>query len=279
MSDRTSPADRGLDIPPIDTTKAHIARIYDYMLGGTTNFEVDRRAAEATAATAGGMEAVRASTRGNRALLRRVVRYLVTEEGIRQFLDIGSGLPTEQNVHQVAQEAAPESRIVYVDNDPIVLAHSHTLMASTPEGAVKYVVADLRDTGTVLSQAAETLDFGKPTAVLLFTILHHILDREDPWGIVRRLVDAVPSGSYLAISHLTGDFNPQEMAQGKEVLDREMAEPFIMRPKADIERFFEGLEMVEPGLVHIGDWRPDADTPQPVGGFKAPIWGGVARIP
>lgn len=266
-------------VPGIDTSKAHVSRVYDAMLGGTAHFDVDREAAEAAAAPIGGMEAARYSTRSNRAFLGRAVRWLVEEAGIRQFLDLGSGLPTADNVHQVAQQIAPESRVVYVDFDPIVLAHAHTLMESTPEGAATFVVADLRDRDTVLDGARQQLDLARPIGLLMFTILHNVLDSEDPWAIVARYLDALPSVSYLAITHLTGDFNPEEMARGKEALDERMAEPFVMRARDDILRFFDGTDLVEPGLVPINDWHLELppSPPERPGSVAPPIYGGVGR--
>jgi S-adenosyl methyltransferase len=266
-------------VADIDRDRAHVARVYDAMLGGDAHFDIDRQVAEAASIPMGGMEAVRYSTRSNRAFLGRVVRWLVQEAGIRQFLDLGSGLPVGENVHEVAQRAAPESRIVYVDFDPVVLAHSHTMMASTPEGEAALLVADLRQPGGILDEATLTLDLSQPVALLMFTILHNILDEEDPWGLVARYVDAVPPGSYLAISHLTGDFNPREMARSKEVLDEGMAEPFIMRGRDDILRFFDGTDLVEPGLVQINEWHLDLPSPPPEqpGAVVAPIYGGVGR--
>jgi S-adenosyl methyltransferase len=268
-------------IPEIDTSTAHVARVYDYMLGGVNNFEVDRLAAERSAEPAGGIEAWRHSTRSNRAFLDRVVRWLVEECGIRQFLDLGSGLPTEQNVHQVAQSAAPESRIVYVDIDAIVLAQAHTLLSGTPEGTTRFLVADMTDPNSILGDAAQTLDFNQPIAVLMFTILHTVLDQADPWATVARYVDAVSSGSHLAISHLTGDFNPEVMAQVKDALDEDMAEPFVLRSRDEILRFFSGTDLVEPGVVHINDWHLEIapSPPPPAGDVAAPIYAGVGRKP
>lgn len=265
--------------PEIDTTVAHMTRVYEYMLGGKTYFPVDREAAERSAEPAGGIEAWRHSTRSNRAFLGRVVRWLARERGIRQFLDLGSGLPTEQNVHQVAQEAAPESRVVYVDNDPIVLAHAQVLLESSSEGATSYINGDLRDVGNILLRAEATLDYAEPVAVLLFTILHAVRDSDDPWALVAELVDAMAPGSFMAISHLTGDFNPAVMDQVSDALNEDMAEPFVMRSRDEILRFFDGTHLTEPGLVHINEWHldvPPAPPPQP-GDVAAPIYGGVAR--
>ena len=193
-----------------DARVAHPARVYDYWLGGKDNFEADRIAGEATIAA---YPAIRASARANRAFLARTVRYLAAEIGIRQFLDIGTGLPTANNTHEVAQAVAPESRIVYVDNDPLVLSHARALLTSSPEGVTAYLDADLRDTDRILKLAADTLDFSQPVAIMLLAILHYIPDLDQAQQIVARLVSGVPSGSYLVISHAASDISPHEMAE------------------------------------------------------------------
>jgi S-adenosyl methyltransferase len=269
-----------MDDVDIATDVAHVARIYDYMLGGTTNFEVDRRAAERAAEPMGGMPAVRFSTRSNRAFLGRAVRRIVEDHGIRQFLDLGSGIPTMDNVHEVAQRAAPECKVVYVDFEPIVTAHAHMRRGDAGEGAIDYIIEDIRNVETVLGRAAETLDFTQPVGVLMFTILHNLRTDEDPWALVRRYMDAVPSGSYLASSNLTGDFTPEAMAETKAALDEDMAEPFVLRTHEEIARFYDGLEFIEPGLVNVNEWHPDDGIPaMPDGVVVAPIYGGVARKP
>jgi hypothetical protein len=265
-------------VADIDRNTAHVARVYDAMLGGHSHFEIDRQVAEAAAVPMGGMDAVHYSTGCNRDFLGRAVRWLAEVGGVRQFLDLGSGLPTERNVHEVAQDVAAECRVVYVDFDPVVLAHAHTMMESTPEGAADLLVADLREPDTILARAAETLDFAQPIGLLMSTILHTLLDSEDPWGLVARYLDSVPSGSYLAISHLTGDFNPGEMARTKEVLDEGMAEPFVMRSREDILRFFDGTELLDPGQVHINEWHPELSDQlpeKPNASIVAPIVGGI----
>lgn len=260
---------------------AHPARVYDYLLGGSENFAVDREAAEQhVAANPGGIEAVRADIKANRAFLGRAARYLAGEAAVRQFLDIGTGLPNEDNVHAVAQRTAPDSRIVYVDNDPIVLAHAHTLLQSTPEGAAGYVDADLRAPEAILHGAAGTLDLSKPVAVLLIAILHFFGDDEDPYGIVAQLMEAVPSGSYLAISHLSPDLQPDVMGKLAEVVenDASMDYAFTMRSREQLMRFFEGLEPVEPGLVQVDEWRPDGPKAVPPPGVgPCPFYGAVAQ--
>jgi hypothetical protein len=263
VPDRESPQ------PEIDTSVAHIARVYDYWLGGKDNFASDRVAAEAAVqANPNVVEGVR----GNRAFLARVVRYLVSQ-GIRQFLDIGTGIPAADNTHEVAQHAAPESRVVYVDNDPIVLAHARALLTSGTEGATAYLDEDLRNTAEIMRAAAETLDLSEPVAVMLIGILHCIPDEDDPVGIVGRLMKAVPEGSYLAISHPSNDINaPVRRLASK--LNELMPVKLTFRSRAEVGRFFDGLELVEPGLVRIPEWRPDseADVDNP-----AAVWGGVAR--
>ena len=236
--------------PEIDTSVAHVTRVYDYLLGGKANFAVDRKAAEqAYAAWPGGLDGVRADARAHRALLGRVVRYLANDLGIRQFLDIGTGIPKQDNTHEVAQRVAAEARIVYVDYDPIVLAHAHKLLASTPAGACAYIYGDLRDPETILRKAADTLDFSKPAAVALFGVLHFFTDSENPHATVARLVQALAPDSYLAISHLAGDVHGEALAETFDRLNQQMSESVTLRHQAEVARFFHGLDLVEPGVV------------------------------
>jgi hypothetical protein len=259
------------EIPKINTNVPHPARVYDYFLGGKDNFEADRVAADAAIKA---FPRTAESARAARAFLRRVVRFLAAEAGIRQFLDIGTGLPSGENVHQVAQSTAPEARIVYVDNDPIVLLHAQALLTSTPEGAVAYLDVDLRDPEKILGEAAKTLDFGQPMAVLLLGILHNIGDQDDPYGIVRRLVQTMTAGSYLAICHLTADIYP-ELAEWARVLnERQLDAPLVLRDHAQVTSFFEGLELLEPGVVQLSKWRPRSGVESAA---AAALWGGVAR--
>ena len=255
----------------VDITVAHISRVYDYWLGGKDNFAVDRIAAERVIAAY--PDIVR-SARGNRAFLGRAVRYLVGEAGVRQFLDIGTGLPAADNTHEVAQSEAPECRVVYVDNDPVVLSHAKALLASGPDGATAYVDADLRDPETILAAAAEVLDFSRPVAVMLVAILQHIGDQDDPYGIVARLLAEIPSGSYLALSHPARDIHAAAMAEIADRMNKLVAEKVTFRTRAEVLRFFDGLELVEPGLVPVPRWRPashlDAAGP-------TVMWGGVGR--
>jgi hypothetical protein len=259
--------------PKFDTSVAHPARVYDYWLGGKDNFAADREAAERVLAVTPGL---RFRVQANRAFLARAVRYLVAEAGIRQFLDIGTGIPTANNTHEVAQATVPECRIVYVDNDPIVLAHARALLTSSPQGATAYVDADLRDTGAVLEAAAETLDFSQPIAVMLLGILHLISDAEDPYAIVARLLAAVPPGSYLAISHPAIDINAGQ-AEAQKRYNERVSTAQTLRTHAEVCRFFEGLSLVPPGVVYVHTWRPDPgdDAPENV----ASAHGGVARRP
>jgi hypothetical protein len=261
------------DIPEINTNVPHPARVYNYFLGGEDNFEADRAAAEAAIKT---FPKTAESARAARAFLRRVVRFLAAEAGIRQFLDIGSGLPSGENVHQVAQSAAPEARVVYVDNDPIVLLHARTLLTGTPEGAVAYLDADLREPENILREAAETLDFGEPMAVLLLGILHSVGDEYDPHGIVRRLTRALADGSYLAIGHLTADIYPEMTEFARALNERQLDAPLVLRDHAQVTSFFDGLELLEPGVVQLSKWRPRSEAES---AEAAALWGGVARKP
>jgi S-adenosyl methyltransferase len=260
-------------VADFDASVPHIARIYDYWLGGKDNFAADREAGDAAAREAPGISA---AVRGNRAFLKRTVRYLAGEARIRQFLDIGTGIPTAENTHEVAQGIAPECRISYVDNDPIVLSHARALLTSVPEGETAYVDADLRDTGQVLRHAAKTLDFTLPVAVMLLGILHCIPDEQGPGDIVAELMDPMPSGSYLVISHPACDIYPGIMRNFASVLNGSLLAKLTFRCHDEVIRFCDGLELVKPGVVRVPDWRPQCigETCNP-----AAIWGFVARKP
>jgi hypothetical protein len=258
-------------IPAIDTTKAHPARIYDYWLGGKDNFAADREAAELALKA---YPDLAKAVQSNRAFLGRAVRFLAGE-GVRQFLDIGTGIPAADNTHEVAQQAAPDSRIVYVDNDPVVLLHAQALLKSTPGGACDYIHADLRDPDAILAGAARTIDFGRPVALMLLAVLQFILDEQDPYGLVSRLVAALPSGSYLVISHPTDDFNPNK-GESMKVYNERSADQAVVRDKAATARFFDGLELLEPGVVPVARWRPDSDI---TAARPSSMWCGVARKP
>jgi S-adenosyl methyltransferase len=259
---------------PFDTSVPHIARVYNYWLGGKDNFAADRAAAEQVIAT---MPDVLVSVRAQRAFLGRAVHYLVAEAGIRQFLDIGTGLPAANNTHQVAQRAAPECRVVYVDNDPIVLVHARALLASSPHGATAYIDADLRDTGKILAEAAGLLDFGQPVAVMLLGVLHCIPDQDDPGAIVTRLMGGVRPGSYLAIAHPASDVATEQITRSMGDYNKQAAAPVTARSYDEVCGFFAGLDLVEPGVVQLHRWRPgSAEVGQ---GRELANYGGVARKP
>jgi O-methyltransferase involved in polyketide biosynthesis len=257
-----------------DARVAHPARVYDYWLGGKDNFEADRIAGEATIAA---YPQIRSSARANRAFLARTVRYLAAGQGVRQFLDIGTGLPTASNTHEVAQAVAPDSRIVYVDNDPLVLSHARALLTSSPEGVTAYLDADLRDTDHILKLAADTLDFTQPVAIMLLAILHYIPDLDEAQRIVARLVGAAPSGSYVTISHAASDIAPEEMAEMIRRMNQHLAEGnHVGRPREVVARFFDGLALVEPGVVKVTEWRPASELEARA---ATSLWGGVGRKP
>jgi hypothetical protein len=260
-------------IAGLNTSVAHPARVYDYWLGGTDNFAADREAAERVLAVAPGL---RFRVRANRAFLGRATRYLAAEAGIRQFLDIGTGIPAAGNTHEVAQRAAPDSRVVYVDNDPIVLLHAQALLRGSPQGATDYLEADLRDPRMILDRAAAVLDFGRPVAVMLLGVLHLIQDAEDPWDIVARLMAATPADSYLTISHPAIDIHHTQ-ADAQRIYNEHVATPQTLRTREQVARFFTGLELVEPGLVQVHQWRPDPGDVVPEGTVSA--HGAVGRKP
>jgi len=256
-----------------DVGTAHPARRYNYWLGGKDNFAADRASGDAIAST---FPTIRDSVRENRKFLRRTVEFLAGEAGIDQFLDVGTGLPTADNTHEVAQRIIPGSRIVYVDNDPIVLAHARALLTSSPEGATAYIDADLRDPSTILDapQLRATLDFDRPIALVLLAVLHFVHDHQDPYGVVRRIVETLPAGSYLVMSHATYDLvDPAKV----EVLERQSGGQWRSRSRDEFARFFDGMTLVEPGVVPIGDWRPEpgGTRPDPA---QIVTYGAVARI-
>ncbi|QLY34367.1 SAM-dependent methyltransferase [Nocardia huaxiensis] len=261
----------------MDTTKPHPARRYDYWLGGKDNFEADRESADAVAEA---FPTVRLAAVENRNFLRRVTRYLAAEAGIRQFLDIGTGLPTAGNVHEIAQGIAPESRIVYVDNDPIVLVHAHDLLTSTDEGATSFLDADLRDPQRILDHPdlRATIDLSRPVALMLVAVLHFITDDQRPYDLVRHLADALPSGSYLAMTHATSDYlDPEDVARTAESNQRSGI-PFRLRSTPEFARFFDGFDLIAPGITPITDWRPEVWRPHPRAEAVSML-GALARIP
>jgi len=261
--------------PEINTRVAHPARMYDYYLGGKNNFPVDRDAAEKMLAASPG---VRDGARQNRAFLGRAVRWLAGA-GIGQFLDIGTGIPTQGNTHEVAQEVVPDARVAYVDNDPIVIAHARALLAAHGRDRVTVAHGDLRQPDAILTdpEVLRAIDFDRPVAVLLVAILMFLTDAEEPHRIVDRLKAAIPSGSYLVVSHTTPDFNPEAAARGVRAYDKATA-PMTMRGREEILRFFDGLELVDPGLVQVSRWRPDGFVPEIPGGHPW-VWAGVGQKP
>ncbi|MCW2942139.1 MAG: hypothetical protein JWN00_5124 [Actinomycetia bacterium] len=265
----------------IDVTVAHPARRYNYWLGGKDNYQADRDSGDAVAAV---FPTIRIAAEENRRFLRRAVTYLVRQAGIRQFLDIGTGIPSAHNTHEVAQSIAPQSRVVYVDNDPIVLVHARALLTSSPEGMTSYLEADLRDPGTILGHPglAQTLDLSRPVGLMLVAILHFLTDDDNPYDAVRKLTGALPAGSHLAISHATGDFIPARLSSGvDEVIRSENARtrmPFHFRDREEFGRFFDGLELVPPGIVPIVEWHNDAAPGQRPSVADTSGYGAVARI-
>ena len=244
--------------PEMDTSVAHSARVWNYFLGGKDNFPVDREAGDQVLAL---MPEIVDSARADRAFLGRVVRYLAGEAGVRQFLDIGTGLPTAENTHEVAQAVAPESRIVYVDNDPLVLVHARALLTSGSAGVTAYIEADVRDPDTILEAAARTLDFSQPVALMLLGILNFIVDDDEAHAIVDRLLDAVPSGSYMAVVHPTQEVHGEAMAETLRRWNERGGAPIVDRSRQELARFFDRLELLEPGVVSCSQWRPDPGDP------------------
>jgi hypothetical protein len=271
-------ATAGGDLPPgIDFSRPHTARMYDYLLGGKDNFAVDRETMETGLRSWPG---ARVYARENRKFLARAVEYLTREAGIRQFLDIGTGLPSANNVHEVAQRVAPDSRVVYVDNDPLVLAHARALLTSDPAGRTAYIHADLRDPQKIITHPVvrDTLDFSQPIALMLVAILHFIPDEDDPGAIVAALMDALPPGSYLVASHVTAELDPEGI-HGMERAYRAGGLWAGARTAAEFgQLFFTGLELIEPGLVLISDWRPAGEDPPPLAS-EVSSNGAVARRP
>jgi S-adenosyl methyltransferase len=261
-------------LPDIDTTVPQPARFWDYLLGGKDNYPIDREVGEQVLAM---FPDLLDAARADRGFLVRVVRYLVGEAGIRQLLDIGTGLPTVNNTHQVAQATTPECRIVYVDNDPMVLVHARALLTSTPEGTTDYLHADVRDPEKILHEAAETLDFTQPIALMLLGIMNYIVDSTEAHVIVNRLLDALPSGSYLAMSHPTAEIHTEAIERAIQYYNSSGAAPIRTRSAQDLIRFFDGLELLEPGVVSCSRWRPD---PNDIGSrVEVTQYGGLARKP
>ena len=278
MTDSTGTADAEPEgaPPEIDVTKPHPARMYDYFLGGKDNFAADRATATQVLASWG---SVRTAVRENRAFLGRAVQYLAREAGVSQFLDLGTGLPSANNVHEVAQAINPEARVVYGDNDPIVLAHARALLASGPRGVTAYLDADVRDPEAILANPIirDTLDFGLPIALMLVAVLHFLPDEDDPGRIVRTLVDALPPGSYLVASHATAEHNPEGLSGAGRAYSQGGMRGAIRTSEEFGDLAFSGLELVDPGVVLVSEWRPEeAIRPMP---SEVNTYGGVARKP
>lgn len=270
----SSPLSSREQLPEIDTTVPHSARIWNYWLGSKDNYPVDREVGDRFCKIFPDIITI---ARTSRAFNARSVQYLAGEAGIRQFLDIGTGLPNVNNTHEVAQAVAPECRIVYVDNDPLVLTHARALLASAPEGACQYIDADLRDPDKILHTASRTLDFGQPVALMLNNILGHITDDTQAYAIVNRLLDALPSGSYLALNDGTNVIRGKEFDEAIQIWNQASSVPYRLRSIEQIARFFDGLQLVEPGVVSVPRWRPAASP------FGVPAevdeFGGVGRKP
>jgi hypothetical protein len=262
--------DPGAEPPDIDTTIAHNARVWNYWLGGKDHFAADRQAGDRVLAMHPGIVQV---ARADRAFLGRTVRFLAGEAGIRQFLDIGTGLPTAENTHEVAQSIAPECRVVYVDNDPIVLAHARALLTSALPGTTSYVDADAHEPEAILQAAARVLDFDQPVAIMMLGILNFVLDTGEARAIVNRLLGAVPSGSYLAVSHPTLELGGEANEEAMRFWNEHAKPPIRARSGQEISLFLSGLELVEPGLVSCSQWRPEAGDP----GSQVPHYGAVGR--
>jgi hypothetical protein len=266
------------ELPPeIDTSRPHPARMYDFFLGGKNHFAADRETAQTVLATA---PTTLVTARENRAFLGRAVRYLVAEAGVRQFLDIGTGLPTTNNVHDVAQAVEPSARVVYADNDPLVLAHARALLTSHPAGRTAYIQADLREPEAILASPAvrDVLDFSQPIALITVAVLHFIHDEFKPGAALATLLGALPSGSYLAASHVTGEHLPAEAAATTRTY-RSSGVPLQLRDSDEFARLaFDGLELVPPGVVLVSEWRPDGSGPRPAP-TEVNCYGGVARKP
>ena len=259
------------DIPDIDVSVTHSARFWNYLLGGKDNYQVDREAAERILVP---IPSMRDTVRAERGFLIRAVRHLVTEAGIRQFLDIGTGLPTANNTHEVAQATEPQCRIVYVDNDPLVLAHARALLTSTPQGATDYLHADVRDPELILEHAARTLDFAQPVALMLLGILNFVPDDVEAHAVVDRLLRALPAGSYLVLSHPTAEVDGEAMAEAMRLWNDSGAAPIVSRSREQLIRFFDDLELLEPGVVSCSRWRPEKHLVTPAEVFH---FSGVGR--
>jgi hypothetical protein len=272
LPNQPSPPEEQAPSPDIDTSIPHTARVWNYWLDGKDNFAVDRQVGDQAAAA---FPEIRENARSSRAFLVRAVRYLAGEAGIRQFLDVGTGLPTANNTHEVAQSVAPECRIVYVDNDPLVLVHARALLTSDPLGATDYVDADLTDTDAILHEAARTLDLTRPVALMLLGILAHLPTYEEACSVVRRLMAPLPSGSYLVVSD--GTNTSEAVVEGIRIFNMSANVPYHLRTPQELAGYFDGLELVPPGLVAPPLWRPDPGDPGSAAGIEG--LSGIGRKP
>ncbi|GAB3457678.1 SAM-dependent methyltransferase [Streptomonospora sediminis] len=257
----------------LDLTVPHSARVWNYWLGGKDNYAADRAAGDDVLAR---LPDIARGARAERDFLIRVVRHLVGEAGIRQFLDVGTGLPTMNNTHEVAQGLQPRSRVVYVDNDPLVMVHARALLNSTAEGATDYVEADLRDTATILAKSAETLDFNRPIGLMLLGVVNHIVDSAEARTAVSGLVEALPAGSFLVLTHSTAEVHGEPMLAAMREMNERGGTPITARSREEIEHLFAGTQLLEPGVVSCSRWRPalsGAALPEQVY-----LFGGVGRI-
>lgn len=261
-----------MTLAPIDTSRPHPARMYDYYLSGKDYYRVDAEAAERVISLVPGIKDV---ARVNRRFMHRAVR-LLAKQGIRQFLDIGTGIPTEPNLHQVVQDVEPSARVMYVDNDPIVLRHAEALLRSTPEGVTKYAQADVREPDKIITAAREILDFDQPIALSMVALLHFVSDEHDPYGLVNTLLAPLPAGSYVILTHVTGDFDPKGWSKAVDIY-RQSGVPAQVRSQEEFGRFFDGLALIEPGVQVATRWRPDPD--QANGDDKIALYVGVGQKP
>ncbi|MEE6262858.1 SAM-dependent methyltransferase [Plantactinospora sonchi] len=255
----------------LDTTVPHSARIWNYWLGGKDHFAVDRAAGDEVIKH---IPDIPIGAKSERAFLKRVVRFLVENAGIRQFLDVGTGLPSADNTHQVAQSLDPRCRVVYIDNDPLVMVHARALLTSAPGGICDYVEADLRQPDTILASARQTLDFSQPIGLMLLGVVNHLMDDDEAHGSVAQLVQAMPTGSYLVLTHSTAEIHGEPMLRVMRETTERGGTPIRARTKTELERFFDGLDLLEPGVVTCSRWRPDPESDEP----EVYLFGGVGRI-
>ncbi|MGX9225127.1 SAM-dependent methyltransferase [Streptomyces albus] len=261
-----------MTLRPVDTSRPHPARMYDYYLGGKDSYPVDEEAAERVISF---LPAIKVAARTNRSFMNRAAR-LLADRGVCQFLDIGTGIPTEPNLHQVVQTVNPQSRVVYVDNDPVVLRHAEAFLRSTPEGVTKYIEADVREPEKIIEGAQEILNFEEPVALSLVALLHFVSDEYGPYDLVNELLAPFPSGSFLMLSHVTGDFDPDGWAKAVEIY-RKSGIPAQVRSRDESARFFTGLDLIYPGVEVVTNWHPEPH--RKFAGEQVPLYVGVAQKP